>query len=215
MIEPKEYKPTFVDRHGPDSGYIIRSAAYGIMTFLLTFFAVTTELGFTWIGTIASLAGGALASYGSIWFGSAAGNALKRFTMGSDTTPYVEQYSYQQALVMQGRIDDALESFEAVIAEKPDAIDPRVKAAELYSREKKDFARAAELFKEAQRIPAITTGQAVYVTNRLVDLYTGPLNDPGKALAELRRLIDKYPGSAAAETARDALAALKRRHLPS
>ena len=61
----------------------------------------------------------------------------------------------------------------------------------------------------------MTTGQFVYVTNRLVDLYTGPLGEPGKALGELRKLIDRYPGSAAAENARVALAALKARHLSS
>jgi TolA-binding protein len=38
------------------------------------------------------------------------------------------------------------------------------------------------------------------------------LNDPGRALVELRRLIERYPGSAAADRARDALATLKARH---
>src|SRR5215471_18065437 len=100
---------------------------------------------------------------------------------------------------MAGKLDEALESFEAVIAVKPTAVDPRVKAAELYDRDKKNHARAAELFREVLRIESVTTGQYVYAANRLVDLYTGPLNDPGKALGELRRLIDRYHGSAAAD----------------
>src|SRR5256885_2928678 len=40
--------------------------------------------------------------------------------------PYTTLFrSYQQALVMKGQLDDALESFEAVIAEKPQAADAR------------------------------------------------------------------------------------------
>jgi len=47
------------------------------------------------------------------------------------------------------------------------------------------------------------------VTNRLADLYNGPLKQPGKALVELRRLIDRAPGTPAADHARVALARLK------
>jgi hypothetical protein len=86
-----------------------------------------------------------------------------------------------------------------------------VKAAELYSREKRNHARAAELFREIQRTPGLTAGEDVYATNRLVDLLTGPLEDPGRALGELRRLVDRYPGSAAAVHARAALVTLKLR----
>ena len=45
------------------------------------------------------------------------------------------------------------------------------------------------------------TGQYAYATNRLVDLLTGPLNDPGRAMGELRRLIDRAPQSPAAVNA--------------
>ena len=147
----------------------------------------------------------------AFFLSAAAGATYKHLMVSGSTTPYKEQYSYQQALVMQGRLDDALESFEAVIAEKPESVDARVKAAELYARDKGNFARAAELFREVQRIPTVTTGENIYATNRLVDLLTGPLQNPGRALVELRRLIERYPGSAAAEHARGALAELKSR----
>jgi tetratricopeptide (TPR) repeat protein len=155
----------------------------------------------------------AIAGLGGIGISRASGWSVRKlFRMDGSSTPYVEQYSYQQALVMEGKLDEALESFEAVIAEKPNEIDPRVKAAELYDRDKKNHVRAAELFREVLRIEPCPAGTYVYVTNRLVDLYTGPLNEPGKALVELRKLIDRLPGSAAAEQARAALATLKARH---
>ena len=43
----------------------------------------------------------------------------------------------------------------------------------------------------------------------LVDLHLGPLEDEGRALVELRRLIDGFPGTREAEMAREALAKLK------
>lgn len=190
---------------------MLHAAGYGVMIFGLVFGVVISRTGFHWWSVpIAILAAGIAASSGWI-FGEMIGGAWKRFMVDGTSTPYREQYSYQQALVMQGRVDDALESFEAVIAEKPDEIDPRVKAAELYVREKANHQRAAELFRQVQRIAGVTPGQDIYVTNRLVDLLTGPLADPGRALVELRRLVDRYPGTPAAQHARDALNTLKAR----
>src|SRR5262249_34200799 len=65
--------------------------------------------------------------------------------------------------------------------------------------------------REIQRIPTVTPGEDIYATNRLVDLLTGRLGEPARALTELRRLIDKYPDLPAAIHARGALAALKER----
>jgi hypothetical protein len=62
-----------------------------------------------------------------------------------------------------------------------------------------------------QRRQGITAGDDIYATNRLVDLLTGPLGDPARALTELRRLIDTYPSLPATAHARSALATLKTR----
>lgn len=214
MGEPKEYKPTLFDRHGAAAADYVRAYAYGLMVFGLVFgigTAASRELSF--IMLFAAIIAGLGVTWAALAISGAVGWTWKRMMVDGASTPYVEQYSYQQALVMQGKLDEALESFEAVIAEKPEAVDPRVKAAELYDRDKKNHVRAAELFRQVQRIETVKTGQFVYATNRLVDLYIGPLNDPGKALVELRKLIDRYPGSAAAENARSTLATLKARHL--
>ena len=118
--------------------------------------------------------------------------------VGGSSTPYVEQYSQQQALVMQGRVDEALQSFEAIIDAAPGNVDARIKAAELYAGDHRDPARAAELFRQVQRIPGVAPGSDVYASNRLVDLLVGPLADPGRAMVELRRLIERHPGTTAA-----------------
>jgi len=215
------YKVTLFDRLGPDAANVVRAVSYGGIVFGLSiplFVSASQKLdpplglGWTIIWTFAcSVTSASIATGVGLVFAAVAEHTVRRLAIDGASTPYKEQYSYQQALVMRGQLDEALESFEAVIAETPDAVDPRVRAAELYSRERKNHARAAELFREVQRIPTLTPGEDVYATNRLVDLLTGPLAEPGRALAELRRLVDRYPGSAAAEHARGALAVLKAR----
>jgi tetratricopeptide (TPR) repeat protein len=222
--DPPEYKPTIFDRLGPVAGIYMHAVAYAVLVFAMSvvggFIMIaggklpSTLLSVVEVLFVALLFAIAVAVV-SMFVTNAAGDTYAHLMVNGSTTPYREQYSYQQALVMQGRVDDAIESFEAIIEQQPSAVDARIKAAELYAREKGNAARAAALFRDAQRIPTIGIGEDVYVANRLVDLYNGPLGDPGRALVELRRLIDKYPRSAAAEHARDALAALKPVHLES
>jgi len=218
--EKEPYKLTMFDRLGPQAGTDLRAYAYGLMVFGITTCALVFTIGqgvsrMPWwmilLGVLAAAVAGVLVTAFAMSLSSGVGFAFTRLMVDGATTPYKEQYSYQQALVMQGRLDEALASFEAVIAEKPEAIDPRIKAAELYARDKGNFVRAASLFREVQRIATVTAGEDTYVTNRLVDLLTGPLQDPGRALVELRRLIERYPDTPGAEHARGALAALKSR----
>jgi tetratricopeptide (TPR) repeat protein len=212
MAENAEYNRTLFDRHGPAAFDYIRAWAYGGMVFGLVVAAFTLRVGFAWWTIPVGLAAGATTGALGLFMAESVGNTLKRFSIDGSSTPYTEQYSAQQALVMQGKLDEALASFESVIKERPQSIEARIRAAELYSRDKGNHQRAAELFREVQRIPTIAQGQDVYVAHRLVDLFIGPLNDPGRALVELRRLIERYPRSAAADRARDALATLKARH---
>lgn len=206
---PKPYKPTLFDRYGPDAATYIKASAWGIMVFGLTAGAIISQRGLSITSLFIGVIAGAVAGGSGLAIGTGAGWWWKRFAVDGTSTPYTEDYSYQQALVMKGQLAEALESFEAVIAERPDAVLARLRAAELYARDARCPERAAELFREARRIPSIGVGDDIYVTNRLVDLYTGPLATPGRAMVELRRVIDRYPGSAAAVNARAVLAAMK------
>jgi len=94
---------------------------------------------------------------------------------------------YQEAMIMRGKITEALESFEAIIAEQPGLVAPRLRAAEHYARGNRNPTRAAELFREVRAIPDVPVRDAIYSSSRLVDLYDGPLADPGRALVELRQ----------------------------
>ena len=205
------YKPTLFDRHGPDAGHILQAWGYGLLIFGLTTGGVIAEIGFRWWVLPVAAALGAFGG-GAGWFvGKAVGDGWKTVAVDGSSTPYANQHSYEQSLVMKGRVDDAVASFERMILADPAAVAPRMKAAELYAREKNDPQRAAALFREIVQSAAATSGEHVYATNRLVDLLIGPLDDPGRAMVELRRLIDTRPGTDAAEHARRSLAELKSR----
>ncbi len=209
LIVPMAYKPTLFDRHGPDAGHLLQAWGYGLLIFALTTGTLMARVGFRWWELPVGAGLGALGG-GIGWFiGSVIGDAWNAVAVDGSSTPYERQFSYEQSLVMQGRVDDALSSFEAVIAAEPALVAARIRAAELYIAEKADHLRAAELFREVSRLPFLASGDDVYVTNRLVDLYLGPLNDRGRAMVELRRFIDRRPGSRAADHARRSLASLK------
>jgi hypothetical protein len=126
---------------------------------------------------------------------------------------YDDQFSLEDAMAIRGDLEGALASFEDRIAatpiDAPTGIELRVRAAEMYARPKGDPRRAAELFRQVQRIHDLSANRDLYVSNRLVDLYLGPLRDEGRAMVELRRLADRYPGTDFAAGARSAIARLK------
>jgi outer membrane protein assembly factor BamD (BamD/ComL family) len=210
-MAPKEYQATMFDRRGPDGIHDLRTWSYGLLVFGIVAGAMLMTGGFTWFVFPVAIVVALIVVGGATFLSTIAGNSYKHIMVSGASTPYTEQYSYQQSLVMKGEIDGALASFESIIAEKPRTVTARVKAAELYIKERKNHTRAFDLFREIQRIPAISAGDYVYATNRIVDLYVGPLNEPGKARVELRKLVEQFPNSPAATNARIALTELRSR----
>jgi hypothetical protein len=209
-----------MDRVGPDAPLHLRAAGYGVMVAGMTFAAamLASSIGGKVSGVvllaslvIATIVGIVVAKM-AIGLAGNAGAVAQAFTMPSgNSTPYEQQFSYQESMVARGDMAGALESYEAIITEQPGAVAPRMRAAEHYAKGNRDAKRAAELFREIRETVGVTTRDAVYASSRLVDLYDGPLADPGRALVELRRIIELYPTSRLADHARDALPALKAR----
>lgn len=125
------------------------------------------------------------------------------------TAPHQPSYSHIEAMAAAGDIAHALGAYEQVIAAEPLAIVARVQAAELYSRGTNP-ARAAALFAEIRRIPGCSSQHDLYATQRLIDLYDGPLAEPSRSLTELRRIVERHRDSREAPFARTALANRKR-----
>jgi hypothetical protein len=208
--EPNPYKPTLFDRKGAAAADDIRALAYGLLVFgtIVSAWLLRAQRLSLGVLLVAAIAGALSAGIG-LMLSAGAGAGVHRVMMSGSSTPYEEQFSYQQALVMRGFVDDALASYEAIIAERPLAAAPRLRAAALYASRTGNPARAAALAREVQRIPGVSASDDIAATNRLIELLSGPLGEPGRAMVELRRLIVRHPGTDAAVRARRTLADLK------
>jgi len=209
--ERKPYKPTLFDRQGPVAADTIRAASYGVMVTLIALSGCLILLHRLTPGTtVLAVIAGLVPYAASRLLASGVGSAWHHVMSSGASTPYEEQFSYQESLVMRDQVAEALASYEAIIAERPSAATPRLRAAALYVSRGGDPHRAAALAREVQRMPGVSARDDIAGTTRLVELLAGPLGDPGRAMVELRRLIDRHPGTDAAARARLTLAELKR-----
>lgn len=216
---PGGYRPTLFDRHGPDAGLRLKAAGYASLAFALLsvmwYVLAVQRLGLHGFPALLfTLVAASLSALFVFRMGLAsavaAGGVARAVTMPSGaSTPYEDQFSFQESLAARGDVAGALESYEAVISERPGAVSPRLKAAELYARRGKDPRRAAALLREVRDLPGATPRESLYAASRLVDLYDGPLAEPGRALVELRRLVERYPNTDVAAGARVAIARIK------
>lgn len=136
-----------------------------------------------------------------------AGGSFSAFIQPQGT--YEETFSYEESLLARGNYAEAIAAYERHAATGTGGATVVIRAADLHAKHG-DPKRAAELFRQAQRRPGLSAESHMYVTNRLVDLYTGVLSNPDAAISELRRLIAVHPSSDAARHARGALVSLKR-----
>jgi hypothetical protein len=220
--KPPRYRPTLIDRLGPagiNRVKVLPAAGAAFVIAALAGFYALARLGWPiaallTVVLLAASAVGALTWLAAVKLVDAAGEGFGAFIAPSGaSTPAAPDYSYQDALVVRGQVASALESYESIIAASPGIVDARLRLADLYARQGGNPQRAADLFREVQRLPGVSAGDELYASNRLVDLYSGPLRQPGRAIVELRRITQRHPRSAAAAHADRAIADLKGRLL--
>jgi hypothetical protein len=158
-----------------------------------------------------ALAGGlamaAFATWFPAWFAEASARGFIAFLAPNHgSAPAESTYSHIQAMAARGDVAGALREYEAVIASDAAAVEARIQAAELYATTRADVARAAMLYAEVRRIEGVAPERDLYASQRLIDLYDGPLRQPARSLTELRRIIDRHYGTREAEYARSTLA---------
>lgn len=139
----------------------------------------------------------------------AAGFGNSIYTPSGDSTAYTPTFSHIEALEIKGDLDGAAVAWESAIAEQPESVLTVVRAADFHLRARKDAQIAIEYFLRARSLGGGTPDLRRYVQQKIVDLYLGPLADSGRAMVELRRLIDAFPETREAAGARAALAELK------
>jgi hypothetical protein len=137
------------------------------------------------------------------------GATAQAFTLPATTGHYANEHSEIMTLEARGDFKGAVSAWEAVAIAEPENPWPLVRSAELYARELNDPALAIERFRMARAMREVNAELNRYVSQKIIDLLLGPLDDKGRAMVELRMLVDKYPDSREAEAARDALRNLK------
>jgi hypothetical protein len=204
------YQRTILDRVGPDGGRYLQLIGpaflmLSFVTFVLRLAGVRLFYAF-----LIGLGAAALGVFFVTQLSEATGEGFLSFLQPSgSSTPYEKQYSLQESLAIRGDIAGAISSYEAIIAGDPADVEARIRAAELHATKGANPKRAAECFLEARRVPGLTPARDLYISNRLIDLLRGPLKDEGRAMVELRRLIQLHPTSRDAQFARDAIAKMK------
>ena len=105
--------------------------------------------------------------------------------------------------------DEALAALKAHLANDPGDPALCLLIAEVYARQKEEPMAAESFFLRARESPAATPAHDYRATNRLIDLYLGPLDDQRRAAAELERIRDRHAGTEGAAHAEAALRRLR------
>lgn len=178
--------------------YASLEAGASLLVALLIGIALGLAGPFLAYGLIAYLVmGGAVFVLGRLYGGGTAG------------TPLPPSYWRAQALSARGSHLEALKALEGEVARDRDDPGPCLRAAALCAGELGDLESAVGWYKRARTASRIRPETDAYALMRLADLYEA-IGDEGRAMVELRCLLERHPGSQYAGAARTRLANLKR-----
>ena len=125
------------------------------------------------------------------------------------STPYTPTFSHIEAMQIRGDLDGAERAWDEARASHPDHALVWVKSADFHLRLRGDALTARGQYQHVRDLSHANADLVRYASQKLIDIHLGPLADEGRALVELRRLIDRFPGTREAEDARVVLARLK------
>ncbi len=221
-----EYRRTLSDRMGAEGSDLFRAFNYSLIPT-----AAGILIGVAWVVVkrglppshalafiyvaLGAIVGAMIFGCGSLLFvlgfSRGAGEGIGSFL--HPQAEYQRGYSREDSLVARGDVDGALKSFAGIAEAEPDNMDVRLRAAELH-RKNSSFEEAAALYRYVQS-HAKRSRDDVHASLRLIDLYLVWPENEGRSMRELKRLIDKYPGTEIEKRSRAALANLKRERFPA
>lgn len=110
-------------------------------------------------------------------------------------------YSHAEAQAVRGNFTAAAKAFEDARATHGERASLLRAEADVHLRTDGIPERARELLMRLRKVADATRADELYATHRLIDLYLGPLNDELRAMSELRRLTERFPGTPDADGA--------------
>jgi hypothetical protein len=117
-------------------------------------------------------------------------------------------YSAIETLVARGHEQAAAEAYAERAQDPAERVEATLRRAALLAGPLAQ-AESAAVELEGLRSHRLSSRDDFRVGLALVDLYEHHLDDPGRGMSELRRLIDRYPTSGGARRLRNALSTLK------
>ena len=118
-------------------------------------------------------------------------------------------YSAIETLASRGHLQAAADAYAERARNKSERVDATLRRAALLAGPMNQSETAAIELDNLRRAQPLKPRDDFRVGLALVELYEHDLKEPGRAMAELRRLIDRYPTAQGARRLRVALASLK------
>jgi hypothetical protein len=118
-------------------------------------------------------------------------------------------YSAIETLVQRGQLAAAAEAYAERARNPHERVDATLRRAKLLAQSLSSAETAALELDNLRAAAPLSSRDDFRVGLALVELYEDRLADPGRAMAELRRLIDRHPSARDARRLRTALAELK------
>jgi hypothetical protein len=118
-------------------------------------------------------------------------------------------YSAIETLVARGHLQAAADAYAERARNKSERVDATLRRAALLAGPLNQPETAAIELDNLRNAYRLKPRDDFRVGLALVELYESDLEDPGRAMVELRRLIDRYPTAQGARRLRVALAGLK------
>lgn len=122
-------------------------------------------------------------------------------------------YSAMETLVARGNYNAAAEAYAERARNHPERVEATLRRAALLA-DPLGQPETAAVELDSLRSSPLPARDDFRVGLALVDLYEHRLKDPGRAMGELRRLIDRYPTAQGARRLRAALGDLKAERFP-
>ena len=138
--------------------------------------------------------------------GERVGNSL--YMPGDHNFQIIPEYSRAEARVKNGKYEEAIDEYRQVILEYPQDIYPHLRIAELAVKPLNDL-KLAELELLSAMGKAKGEDSTALAAGRLADFYQHTLQDPARALAVMKQLRGKIPGTKQSKLAEERVALLE------
>lgn len=122
-------------------------------------------------------------------------------------------FSAEEAMAAQGQVEAAAEAYRLRAQVPHDRVDALIRRAHLLAGPlKQPRVAAGELEGLQHDAGRLSPSEDMRVGLALTELYEQRLEEPGRAMVEVRRLIDRYPHARQVRELRGLLAALRSQH---